>query len=96
MKIIKANKQECLDALLEVHEKKESYELIETLIHDYFAMIDHMKTTSLYDVFMYEETVVKGSLEPLKILTFENENLKKEVNKLRKQLGLSEKFKTMD
>ena len=49
---MKENKRECLEALLKVHEETEAFNLIESLINNYFAMIEHMKETSLYDVYM--------------------------------------------
>ena len=52
-----------------------------------------MKETSLYDVYMYEERIMKNSIEPMEILAYDNEKLKKEVNELRKQLGLSKKYR---
>lgn len=90
---MKANKVECIEALLKAHESTESFNLLESLINEYFKMIEHMKETSLYDVYMYEEKFAKNSIEPIQILVYENEKLKKEVNKLRKQLKLGEKYK---
>ena len=88
-----ANKEDCMTALLKAHEDAESFHMIELLISDFFSMINHMKETSLYDVYMYEERFVKNSIEPMKILKHDNEKLKKEVNDLRKQLGLGKKYK---
>lgn len=90
---MKANKVECLQALLKAHEDTESFNLIELLINEYFAIIEHMKETSLYDVYMYEEKFEKNSLEPMKMLAYDNEKLKKEINKLRREMGLSQKYK---
>lgn len=87
------SKEECLNALSKAHDEQQSFELIETIINDHFSMISHMKETSLWDVFMYEKNIVKGSVEPLRMLTYENKNLKKEVNQLRKKLGETEKYK---
>lgn len=87
------NKTDCLTALAKAHKDAEAYHMIELLINNYFSMIEHMKTTSLYDVYMYEKRFTKNSLEPMKILAYENEMLKKEVNKLRRQLGKIEKYK---
>lgn len=88
-----ANCVECLEALSKVHENVEAYNMIESLINNYFAMIEHMKKTSLYDVYMYEEILTKNTTEPMRIFAYENEKLKKEVNDLRKQLGLCKKYK---
>ena len=88
-----SNKDDCIEALSKAHEDSESFHLIELLINDYFAMIKHMKETSLYDVYMYEERFAKNSLEPMRVLSHDNEKLRKEVNDLRKQLGLSKKYR---
>ena len=56
-------------------------------------MMEHMKKTSLYDVYQYEERVTRNTVEPMRVLAYDNQRLKKEVNKLRKQLGLIEKYK---
>lgn len=67
----------------------ESYRLVERLIKEHFAMIEHMKNTSLWDVYSYEQKVT----QPLEILVYDNTKLKKEVNDLRKELGLGAKYK---
>lgn len=67
----------------------ESYKLVERLIVNHFDTIDHLKNTPLWEVFEYEARL----LEPMEILSYENYKLKKEVNKLRKQLGMIEKYK---
>lgn len=48
-------KEEYLEALQNANENPEAYQLIEQLINKHFAMVDHMKETSLYDVFTYED-----------------------------------------
>ena len=90
--MIKATRSECLDALSKVHKDTDSFQLIKDLIYDYFSIIDHMKETSLYDVYTYEERFTKINTTLTEMLIFDNEKLKKEVNKLRKQLGLNEKY----
>ena len=55
-------------------------------------MIAHMEETSLYDVFMYEKNVTKKTADTLKILSYENTQLKKEVNGLRKKLKMKIKY----
>ena len=85
-------RSECLDALSKVHKDTDSFQLIKDLIYDYFSIIDHMKETSLYDVYTYEERFTKINTTLTEMLIFDNEKLKKEVNKLRKQLGLNEKY----
>ena len=86
---MKAYENDYVIALEKAHEDVESFNMIESLIKEYFAMIRHMKETSLYDVYMYEERLV----QPIEILAYDNEKLKKEVNDLRKQLGLGKKYK---
>ena len=90
--MIKMTRSECLDALSKVHKDTDSFQLIKDLINDYFSIIDHMKETSLYDVYTYEERFTKINTTLTEMLIFDNEKLKKEVNKLRKQLGLNEKY----
>ena len=90
--MIKATRSECLDALSKVHKDADSFQMIKDLIYDYFSIIDHMKETSLYDVYTYEERFTKINTTITEMLIFDNEKLKKEVNKLRKQLGLAEKY----
>ena len=66
---------------------------IEEVIHDYFKMMQHMKKTSLYDVYMYESNITEGIRIPMEILANQNKELKKEVNQLRKKLKMIEKYK---
>ena len=86
---MKVYENDYIIALEKVHEDAEAFKLIESLIKEHFAMIRHMKETSLYDVYMYEERLV----QPIEILAYDNAKLKKEVNDLRKQLGLIKKYK---
>ena len=81
---MKVYESDYMIALAKVHNDAEAYQMIESLIKNHFAMIEHMKKTSLYDIFEYEKRLV----EPMEILVYDNEKLKKEVNKLRQQLGL--------
>ena len=90
--MIKATRSECLEALEKAHKDADSFQLIKDLIDNYFSMINHMKETSLYDVYTYEEHFTKINTTLTEMLVFDNEKLKKEVNKLRKQLGLKEKY----
>lgn len=71
----------------------ESKKKIEEVIHDYFKMMQHMKKTSLYDVYMYESNITEGIRIPMEILASQNKELKKEVNQLRKKLKMVEKYK---
>lgn len=90
---MKRTKNEYIAALQELHGNHESKAFLSGLIEKHFTLIEHMKMTSLFDVLVYEERVTKACMEPMSILKFENERLKKEVNKLRKQLGLIEKYR---
>lgn len=76
-------------ALAKAHTDPESFRLVETLIDKHFDQIEHLKRTPLYDVLQYEQRL----FEPMKILTYENEKLKKEINKLRRELGRGNKYK---
>lgn len=88
-----ATKEEYLQKLSKISHDPEAYKEIESLIHKHFSMIDHMKATSLWDVYEYENRIAKGVLEPMQILAFDNERLKKKVNRLRKQLGMVPEYK---
>lgn len=90
---MEANKDQFLSALQKAHKDNDAFCMVADLISKHFAMIEHLKKTSLYDVYMYEERFAKNSLEPMRIITFENEKLKREVNNLRKRLGLCKKYK---
>lgn len=89
----KFTEMDYIRALKEAHENQESFQMIESIIYKYFTMMEHMKETSLYDVYTYEEKITKLVTEELDILYHENKKLKKEVNELRKELGLIEKYK---
>ena len=84
-------KDECLMALAKAYQKKdeESYHLVWKVILEHFSMLEHMRETSLYDVFEYEKRLAG----PLEIFAYENARLKKEVNQLRRELGKIEKYK---
>lgn len=82
-------KLDYLNALDKAHEDPESHKIIEKLIDNHLNVLEHMKKTSLWDIFEYE----KRLLQPFEILAYDNVKLKKEVNQLRKQLGMIEKYK---
>lgn len=86
-------KAEIKMALAKAHEDPESYQLMETLVDNYFGLVKHLRETSLYDVLEYEKRITNGTVEPMKILAYENERLKKEINKLRRTLGKTEKYR---
>lgn len=86
---MKAYESDYMIALAKAHEDEKAYQMVESLIKNHFAMIEHMKKTSLYDVYEYENRLA----QPIEILAYDNEKLKKEVNDLRKQLGLGKKYK---
>ena len=86
---MKTYESDYMIALAKAHEDEKAYQMVESLIKNHFAMIEHMKKTSLYDIYEYENRLA----QPIEILAYENEKLKKEVNDLRKQLGLISKYK---
>ena len=73
-----------------------SRKIIVGLIDKHFRMIRHMKETSLWDIYEYENRVASSALEPMQYLAFENNQMKKEINKLRKQLGMIEKYRIVE
>lgn len=87
------SKIDYLVALDNAHIDPDSRKIIEELINEHLGMIKHMEHTSLWDVYEYEELLTKRLLEPLDYAHFDNKRLKKEVNKLRLQLGMIEKYK---
>ena len=86
---MKAYESDYIIALENAHKDENAFQMVKSFIKNHFAMIEHMKKTSLYDIYEYENRVI----EPIEILAYENEKLKKEVNDLRKQLGLCKKYK---
>lgn len=89
-------KLDYLIALDNADKDPNSRKIIENLISKHLKMIEHMKTTSLWDVYEYENRVASAALDPMQYLTFENERMKKEINKLRKQLGMCEKYRIVE
>ena len=83
-------------ALAKAYRDPEAYEMLTSLIDQHVTMVSHMKHTSLWDVMTYEENLTNVLKSPMEILVYDNEKLKKEVNKLRKQLGMIEKYKEED
>jgi hypothetical protein len=67
-----------------------SRKIIENLIDNHLSMAEHMKETRLWDIFEYEKRLT----QPFEIIAYDNVKLKKEVNDLRKQLGMVKKYKT--
>lgn len=86
-------RDEVLLALAKAYRDPEAYELVVSTIDEHFRMLTHMKKTSLWDVYQYEEQLTKYTTNSMEILMYDNEKLKKEVNKLRKQLGMIEKYR---
>lgn len=87
---MKLYKNDYLVALSKAHEDPEAYKMIESFIEGHFAMVRHLKETTLYDIFEYEKRLE----QPLEIFAHENIALKKEVNDLRKKLGMGAKYRT--
>ena len=92
----KTTEKEYLEAVKLVPYDSASCKLLESLIKDHFRMIRHMQETSLWDIYEYENRVAAGALEPMQFLAFENEQMKKEINKLRRKLGMCEKYRIME
>lgn len=91
--MIDNNEINCIIMLEALDGDPKSKKEIEKVIHNYFKMMQHMKKTSLYDVYMYECNITEGIRIPMEILVSQNKELKKEVNQLRKKLKMIEKYK---
>lgn len=63
-------------------------EEVREVLDDYFALVKHLKNTPLWDVLTYEDRLES----PVRILTADNEQLKKENNELLCKLKQSEKY----
>lgn len=87
------DKDDYLMALAKAHDDPDSYKRVESLVEKHFELMRHLNETSLYDVLEYEKRITNGTIEPMKILVYDNERLKKEVNKLRRELGKTQKYK---
>lgn len=84
-----------LDALASNVRETDNYGMfcrdeLKSLIDDYFSIVDHLKQTPLWDVLTYEDRLES----PLRILTADNERLKKENNNLLRKLKQVEKYRT--
>lgn len=87
-------KHDYLIALDNADKDPESRKIIEKLIDEHLTIIRHMKATSLWDVYEYEELLTKKLVDPMAMIADDNKKMKKEINKLRKQLGMGPKYKT--
>ena len=87
-------KHDYLIALDNTDKDPESRKIIEKLIYEHIGMIRHMKATSLWDVYEYEDLLTKKLVEPMQMVTYDNKKMRKEINELRKKLGMCEKYKT--
>ena len=63
---------------------------VRNVLDDYFDLLKHLKNTPLWDVLQYEDRLEC----PLRIITTDNERLKKENNKLLRRLKQTEKYRT--
>lgn len=84
-----------LDALASNIRETDNYGMfcrdeLKSLIDDYFSIVDHLKQTPLWDILTYEDRLES----PLRILTADNERLKKENNNLLRKLKQVEKYRT--
>ena len=93
---INANMQNCLYTIQDANSNPDAAKLLESLVKKHFALLGHLAETSLYDVLEYEKRFANSCIEPMRILAWDNEKLKKEVNKLRRELGKIEKYKEND
>ena len=91
----KPTEKQYLDAIKLVPYDSESVKMLEQLVKDHFKMIDHMKKTSLWSVFEYEELLEKRMVEPMEMVVYDNTRMKSEINALRKQLGKCDKYKEL-
>lgn len=83
-----------LEAILEkLKGDKSDIDAMQDLIDAYFGLLKRLKETPLYDVLVYEDNLTKTTTAFSKIMVEENCELKKEVNKLRKQLNKIEKYR---
>mgnify|MGYP004520904797 CR=1 FL=1 len=62
---------------------------VREVLDDYFALVEHLKSTLLWDVLTYEDRLES----PIRILAEDNERLKEENNELLKKLGKTEKYR---
>ena len=87
MKPFRFSKELCKDALNRLEGSEATHLIFNELIDKYFEMTDHMKRTSIWDILLYEKD---GWLEDIIV---QNNELKKEVNELRKKLEMTKKYR---
>ena len=95
MKPFRFSKELCKDALNRLEGSGASHFLLNELIDKYFEMVEHMKRTSIWDILLYEKDVVRETNGWLEDIIVQNNELKKEVNELRKKLKMSKKYRTI-
>ncbi len=93
MKPFRFSKELCKDALNRLEGSGAAHLLLNELIDKYFEMVEHMKRTSIWDILLYEKDVVRETNGWLEDIIVQNNELKKEVNELRKKLKMSKKYR---
>ena len=87
------SEQMCKNAVEHLEGNSQAINIINKLIDEHFDMVDHMKRTSIWDILLYEKDVVRETNGWLEDIIVQNNELKKEVNELRKKLKMSKKYK---
>lgn len=83
-----------VEAVLEnLQGNKSDIDAMQGLINVYFSLLKRLQETRLYDILVYEDNLTKTTTAFSKLMVEENCELKKEVNKLRKQLNKIEKYR---
>ena len=93
MKVFRFSKELCKDALERLQGSEAAHLLFDELIDRYFEMVDHMKRTSIWDILLYEKDVIRETNGWIENIIVENNELKKEVNELRKKLKMDKKYR---
>lgn len=93
MKPFRFSKELCKDALNRLEGSEVTHLLFNELIDTYFEMVDYMKRTSIWDILLYEKDVIRETNGWLEDIIVQNNELKKEVNELRKKLEMTKKYR---
>lgn len=93
MKPFRFSKELCKDVLNRLEGSETAHLIFNELIDKYFEMTDHMKKTSIWDILLYEKDVIRETNGWLEDIIVQNNELKKEVNELRKKLEMTKKYR---
>ena len=93
MRPFRFSKELCKDALNRLEGSETAHLIFNELIDKYFEMVDHMKRTSIWDILLYEKDVLRETNGWLEDIIVQNNELKKEVNELRKKLEMTKKYR---